>query len=140
MVIVVGAGENTVVHLKADKKKGKYQSYLRLDKLNDQVDEHGNTIDRNGDGTVPYVSSTCFKDSIRTLEVQKENFFDELSNSIDYHGLFLRDSRVQNIIVRFFLSGANAANVADNDLAKLRGKSAQMWFSIGDSVKNISPF
>lgn len=140
MVIVAGAGENTVVHLQADKVNGKYQSFLRLDKLNDDTDAHGNKIDRNGDGTVPYVSSTIFKNAIRTLEVQKENFFDELSNSIDYHGLFLRDSRVQNIICRFFTTASNAANVSADDLAKLKGKPAQMWYSIGDSVKNISPF
>jgi hypothetical protein len=54
--------------------------------------------------------------------------------------LFLRDSRVQNIISRFFTTNANAANVTDSDLTRLKGKSAQMWYSIGDSVKNISPF
>ena len=140
MVVVAGAGEDTVVNLQADKANGSTKNYLRLDKLNDKIDEHGNQIDRNGDGTVPYKSSTCFKDSVRTLTVQKENFFDELSNSFDFHGLFIRDSRVQNIIGRFFTSSIEAANVTKDDLTKLKGKQAQIWFSIGDSVKNISPF
>ena len=139
MVILVGSGDDTVVYMKAD-KDAKIANTLRLDMLKDSKDSHGNPIDRNGDGTVPYVSSTFFKDSIKTLEIQKENFFDELSNNIDYHGLFLRDSRVQNIIGRFFTTNANAANVSDSDLTKLKGRSAQMWYSIGDSVKNISPF
>lgn len=140
MVILVGSDEDTIVYMKADKQNGKLKNMLRLDKLNDKTDSHGTAIDRNGDGTVPYISSTFFKDSIKTLEIQKENFFDELSNSIDYHGLFLRDSRVQNIISRFFTTAANAANTSDNDLTKLKGRPAQMWYSIGDSVKNISPF
>jgi len=139
MVILVGSGDDTVVYMKAD-KNAKIANTLRLDMLKDSKDAHGNPIDRNGDGTVPYVSSTFFKDSVKTLEIQKENFFDELSNNIDYHGLFLRDSRVQNIISRFFTTNANAANVSDSDLTKLKGRSAQMWYSIGDSVKNISPF
>lgn len=139
MVILVGSGDDTVVYMKAD-KDAKIANTLRLDMLKDTKDAHGSAIDRNGDGTVPYVSSTFFKDAVKTLEIQKENFFDELSNNIDYHGLFLRDSRVQNIISRFFTTNANAANVADSDLTKLKGKSAQMWYSIGDSVKNISPF
>src|SRR5690348_17542274 len=55
-----------------------------------------------------------------TTLFRSENFFDELSNNIDYHGLFLRDSRVQNIIGRFFTTNANAANVSDSDLTKLK--------------------
>jgi hypothetical protein len=139
MVILVGSGDDTVVYMKAD-KDARIANMLRLDMLKDKKDAHGSALDRNGDGTVPYVSSTFFKDAIKTLEIQKENFFDELSNSIDYHGLFLRDSRVQNIISRFFTANANAANVSDSDLTKLKGKPAQMWYSIGDTVKNISPF
>jgi pimeloyl-ACP methyl ester carboxylesterase len=139
MVILVGSGDDTVVYMKAD-KDARIANMLRLDMLKDKKDAHGSAIDRNGDGTVPYVSSTFFKDAVKTLEIQKENFFDELSNSIDYHGLFLRDSRVQNIIGRFFTANANAANVSDSDLTKLKGKPAQMWYSIGDTVKNISPF
>lgn len=137
MVVLAGSQEDTIVYMKADRNKNKIDNLLCLDKLNDNKKDMSK---RNGDGTVPFVSSTIYKDSIRTLEIEKENFFDELSNSIDYHGLFLRDSRVQNIIGRFFTTNANAANTSNDDLSKLKGKSAQMWYSIGDSVKNLSPF
>lgn len=140
MVILVGSGDDTIVYMKADKENGKTKNFLRLDMLKEKFDDHGNAINRNGDGTVPYISSTWFKDAVRTIEIKKEDFFDELSNSIDFHGLFLRDSRVQNIISRFFTTASDAANSVNKDLTKLKGKSAQMWYSIGDSVKNISPF
>lgn len=140
MVILVGSGDDTVVRMQCDKEKDKTKNYLRLDKLADKKDANGNPIDRNGDGTVPYISSTIFKDAIRTLEIKKENFFDELSNNIDFHGLFMKDSRVQNIICRFFNSKSNAANATNEELSSLRGKASNMWYSIGDTVVNLSPF
>lgn len=97
MVIIVGREESgeeeTFTYVKVERSKNGNQNFVDLNSL-----KQGK---KSGDGTVPFISSTIYKESIKTLAVTKENFFDESSNSLDFHGLFLRDSRVQNIIERY---------------------------------------
>lgn len=93
MVIVVGEKDNTYTQLLVDKKKFTTKNLVDLDSLKKGID--------SGDGTVPFKSSSIYAKDITTLAVKKENFFDEISNNLDFHGLFLKDSRVQNIVERF---------------------------------------
>lgn len=93
MVIVVGEKDKTYTQLQIYKKKYGIANLVDLDSLKNGVD--------SGDGTVPFVSSSIYAKDITTLAVKKENFFDEISNNLDFHGLFLKDSRVQNIIERY---------------------------------------
>lgn len=81
-----------------------------------------------------------YKDTIKTIALKKESFLEELGNSIDFHGLFMRDSRVQNILERFLSTEANAANVRNGVLVPLTGKPANMWYPVADTVVSLSPF
>jgi hypothetical protein len=94
----------------------------------------------SGDGTVPQPSSTIYKEAVKTLVLPKRNIFHELADAVDYHGLFLRDSRVQNILFRFILENRRVANVQDGTLAALAPDQANWFKSAGDGVDNISPF
>ncbi|MCD0470360.1 triacylglycerol lipase [Flavobacterium sp. JAS] len=131
MIIVVGSKDKTITGLKVLKKKENIKSFVQLDKL----------VTGSGDGTVPFDSSTIYKDSIRTIEVKKENLFLEFGNNIDFHGLFLCDSRVQNIINRMFDDNIQTAFTRDKKINELFGnKNKDWWESIGDSVKSVSTF
>jgi hypothetical protein len=132
MVIVAGTNENTLTYMKADASKGHINNFLRLDLINTS------DCQASGDGTVPEISSTVFKGSIKTIAIKKENFFDQLSNNIDFHGLFLRDSRVLNIIFRFFKSDAPETTIDSNHFTLT--SSSPIWYSVGDTVVNLSPF
>lgn len=131
MIIVAGSKDKTIVGLKVLKKKDNIKNFVLLD----------NMAKGSGDGTVPFASSTIYKDSIRTIEVQKESLMEEFGNNVDFHGLFLRDSRVQNIITRMFEDNIESALTRDKKINELFGsKNKDWWESIGDSVKSVSKF
>ena len=131
IIIVAGSKDKTVTGLKVIKKKGNINSFVQLDKM----------VIGSGDGTVPFDSSTIYKDFIRTIEVKKETIFSELGNNVDFHGLFLRDSRVQNIITRMFDDNIQSTLERDENINKLFGdRNKDWWESVGDSVKSVSKF
>jgi hypothetical protein len=134
MVILAGVDDDmdTLTYLNVLRKDGKILNRLILNDLKAGMGQ--------GDGTVPQISSTLYKDSIRTITIEKDDLFSELSTNVDFHGLFLQDSRVQNIISRYFTTPSEAANMARSQLTPLKGRAANMWFSIGDTVHNLSPF
>jgi pimeloyl-ACP methyl ester carboxylesterase len=97
MIIIVGEDDKTFTKVKVLKKgNNNITNLVDLGSLNDGRE--------SGDGTVPFKSSSIYAKDIKTFAVKKENFFDEISNNLDFHGLFLNDSRVQNIIQRYFLT------------------------------------
>jgi hypothetical protein len=49
-----------------------------------------------GDGRVPHLSSTCYKNDVLTLEIRDAFFFKEYG-----HGFILKDERVQRLVNRF---------------------------------------
>ncbi|PJJ08789.1 lecithin:cholesterol acyltransferase [Flavobacterium sp. 1] len=95
IVIVIGEGDETFTKIKV-KKKGDTNNITNLIDLNSLNDGK-----ESGDGTVPFKSSSIYANEIKTLAVKKQNIFDEISNNLDFHGLFLNDSRVRNIIERY---------------------------------------
>lgn len=99
IVIVVGEKDDTYTQLLVDKRKYGTKNLVDLNSLKKGID--------SGDGTVPFKSSTIYSKEITTLAVKKENFFDQMSNNLDFHGLFLNDGRVQSIIERFLLDKEN---------------------------------
>lgn len=102
LVVVAGRGARTPrqlqVHREVSLGGRTIANYLRLD----QVEE-----DREGDGTVHLESSGAFRDSVRTLVVRRKGVRQaglsgtRQENRISFHGLFLRDSRVLNVVGRF---------------------------------------
>lgn len=95
IVIVIGEGDETFTKIKV-KKKGDTNNITNLIDLNSLNDGK-----ESGDGTVPFKSSSIYSNDIKTFAVKKQNIFDEISNNLDFHGLFLNDSRVRNIIERY---------------------------------------
>ncbi|HMI07860.1 MAG TPA: hypothetical protein VK528_09970 [Flavobacterium sp.] len=122
MVIVVGTDKKkgTFTKVKVAKRHKDIENFIDLTSLK--------TLSQSGDGTVPFVSSSIYAASIKTLAVEKQNFFEETSNSLDFHGLFLKDSRVQNIIERYLL-----CDDADPTIPNLKN----WWETPDDSVKRI---
>lgn len=138
MVILAGTEDHTLIYLKAVRK----DNIIQLNKI-DKKDLEQQAVDTNlkgGDGTVPAISSTEYKDCILTIALKKESFLEQLGNNVDFHGLFMRDSRVQNILERFLPATANAANVTDGQLVPLRGRSSNMWYPVADTVEVLSEF
>ncbi len=74
-----------------------------------------------GDCTVPLVSSTIYKDVIKTITVEKGSLFMEGLSTVNYHALFLTDSRVLNIVKRFI-----KGNTGDDDWHKSIGNDAEI--------------
>lgn len=80
---------------------------------------------KQGDGTVPSISSNCFKDSITTIEVKKSGFeawMDSRFLGADHHAFFLNNGRVQNVITRFLKGSTDRENwfeSADDGVSKL---------------------
>lgn len=133
MIILAGSGDDTVTQLKVRKQQDKISNFVIID------DKRSVTV-APGDGTVPLPSSTIYKDSVKTLIVFKKSLLSEPTDSLDYHGLFLRDSRVQNILMRFFTTNVLSSKVREGVLETLRGPNPNWWKSIGDTVVNASPF
>ncbi|GEM_PF-1825187 len=57
-----------------------------------------------------------------------------------FHGMFLRDSRVQNIVIRFLTWKVSSAKVTDEGLVANKGKQVDWWKSLSNDVVNASPF
>lgn len=129
MVVVAGTDDDTPTFLKVDKRKNGVDNFLRLDRIKDGMEK--------GDGTVPFISSTHFKDVVQTIVVKKDNLLNELGDNIDFHGLFLRDSRVQNIVLRYFTTEEYAADVVENKLAK-NANASSLWNSVGGDVFDVT--
>jgi hypothetical protein len=72
--------------------------------------------EKDGDGTVPYESSSHYKNALLTLSV-KSKWYDKAT-----HGFFLNDGRVQSIIRRFF-----AGDTANE----------KWWSDIGETVNVV---
>jgi hypothetical protein len=107
LLIVVGSGEKTKtsVIIKKEDPNHRIKNFFDFDQ-----DE------KDGDGTVPFISATHYKNGVLTLSV-KSKWYDKAT-----HGFFLNDGRVQSIIRRFFA----------NDTANPK------WYSdIGDTVRVV---
>jgi len=138
MVILAGIRDETLIYLKAAKE----DNIIQLNQISkkDLAQQAEDSTLMGGDGTVPAISATVYKDYIKTIALKKETFLEELGNNIDYHGLFMRDSRVQNILERYLSTNASAANVRNGELAPLTGKPANMWYPVADTVVSLSEF
>ena len=110
IIVVAGidpkTNSNTLTHLPVIRQQSDILNFLQLDGINDK------TNNQSGDGTVPKVSSTWFSDVLITIGVPKDGIVDQLGDNIDFHGMFLRDSRVQNIIARYFKNDLYPAAVS----------------------------
>lgn len=107
LLIVVGRGEKTKtsVIIKKEDPNHRVKNFFDFDQ-----DE------KDGDGTVPFISAAHYKNTVLTLSV-KSKWYDKAT-----HGFFLNDGRVQSIIRRFFA----------NDTANPK------WYSdIADTVKVV---
>ena len=95
ILIVIGRGEKTKtsVNVKKEDPNMRIKNFFDFDQKED-----------DGDGTVPYVSSSHYKKTILTLSV-KSKWYDKAT-----HGFFLNDGRVQSIIRRFFAGDTNYKN------------------------------
>lgn len=128
MLILVGSGVNTrrtlpVVPLKQDIKDNKsIFNYFDFSQVNE---------DKIGDGTVHHLSSTVFKDSIQTIDVESRYFETLLDASViggnDWHSFFLNNGRVQNIIKRYF----------QYNKTQLNEVYAVWWASIGGGAREV---
>lgn len=114
-IIVAGTGDKTFSGLKISSKG---------DGTTTNLVDFNNPVMGTGDGTVPIQSSTDCKNAITTFVVAKDSFLSQLGDNIDFHGLFLRDSRVQNIVSRFLTTEINLQIV----------KQDSWWQSVGSSV------
>lgn len=91
IIIIAGIKDNTLTRLNIQSEYGTIKNFV----------DFKNTTETSGDGTVPEISATIYKDSMQTFIVEKDSFFNNPEDHIDYHGFFLKDSRVQNIVTRF---------------------------------------
>ncbi len=138
MLVLAGIRDETPIYLKASREDNLILlNEIRKKELAAQAN-HPELM--GGDGTVPAISATGYRDSIKTIGLIKESFLEELGTAINFHGLFLRDSRVQNILERYLSSESCAANIREGTLKPLTGKPARMWYSVADTVVNLSPF
>jgi hypothetical protein len=129
MIIIIGSKDKTITKLNVIRKKENIKNFVSLDNMGIG----------SGDGTVPYESSTIYSNFVRTIEVEKENIFAELGDNVDFHGFFLRDSRVQNIVIRMFDDHIQSTLKSDSKANEYFGnKNKDWWESVGSSVKNIS--
>jgi pimeloyl-ACP methyl ester carboxylesterase len=120
LLVVAGNLEDTHTRIEVLRQSGKIKNLLDLKSLKDLNKK------KEGDGTVPLISSSRFKKDITTLVVDKENFFEEPGSNFSFHGLFLKDSRVINIISRFFRT------------TSAKSKRPGAWYdSIGSSAYRV---
>lgn len=76
-----------------------------------------------GDCTVPITSSTIYSNAIKTIVVEKGNFFQQGLASVNYHALFLTHSKVLNVVKRFF---DNNTQLQEPDWFKSIGKESDV--------------
>lgn len=95
-------------------------------------DFENTTSSRRGDGTVHHWSSTIFKDSILTIDIESKPFETRWNSHLimnDWHSFFLNNGRVQNIIRRFLIHD-------EQILAGVNGNKD--WFtSPGSAIKKL---
>lgn len=121
IVVVAGSNSETPRCLKVRKTQDWINNYVLI---SDATLSTG-----TGDGTVPLESSTPYQNEVLTFNIKKADLFGESAENIDFHGLFLTDSRVQNIIIRFLSEETNLYPIL-----KARGPFANEWWrSIGDA-------
>ena len=132
MMVVAGSDDRTLVGLNVLREHRGIKNFVILD-------DKDRCVFGSGDGTVPVQSSTVYKDAVRTLLIPKRSVFHEVSDNIDYHGLFLRDSRIQNILIRF-ISDEQPARVPSRGNTIAAANRLTWWESAADGVLNISPF
>jgi len=123
ITVLAGNYDGTLIHLSVKQSGGETANYVQLDDLKSED---------YGDGTVPFQSSAAFVVSVRTLEVKVQNFFKEFGDAVDFHGMFLTDSRVQNIICRALDDSPGGISYRQNH--------PEWWKSLDNSVVNISGF
>ena len=95
LVIVSGSGSETRQQSRIRENYKHYKFFFEFEEK---------PTDLSGDGTVPSISSNCFKDSITTIQVRKsgfESWMDSRFLGADHHAFFLNNGRVQNVITRF---------------------------------------
>jgi triacylglycerol esterase/lipase EstA (alpha/beta hydrolase family) len=99
IVLIVGEGEQThnKVIVKNTSPEGNASNFFDF---NQKIGD--------GDGTVPFESSSFYCESLLTISVKKSIW--NISNDMSYHGLFLKDSRIQNIVNRHLLNDTNQQN------------------------------
>lgn len=116
IVVISGSGSETrqQSHIKENHKH--YKFFFEFEEK---------PSSKEGDGTVPSVSSNCFKDSLTTIEVKKSGFeawMDSRFLGADHHAFFLNNGRVQNVITRFLRGRTDRSNwfeSADDGVTKL---------------------
>lgn len=98
LIILVGGGEKTQTKILIKKNVGNYKYFFDFEEFN-------NEENKAGDGTVPLMSSTVFKESITTLKIDTTWFEKRIDSKYimsDWHAFFLNSGKAQNIIKRFF--------------------------------------
>jgi pimeloyl-ACP methyl ester carboxylesterase len=79
-----------------------------------------------GDGTVPAVSANAYANDVLTFEVEQAGILQEPDTHLDFHGMFLRDARVRNIMFRFLLAPGLYPEASGNE---------EWWKSRSDDVR-----
>lgn len=102
LLVVAGTGARTPRSLQVERHSSfggrTIDNYLRLEQMEE---------DREGDGTVHLESSGALRAHLRTLVVRRKGVRaaglsrSRQENRVSFHGLFMRDSRVLNIVGRF---------------------------------------
>lgn len=108
LLIIVGEGEKTKnkVFIQTHDPKGRVTNFFDFDQP--ETDK--------GDGTVPFESSTIYREEILTIAV-KSKWYDKTT-----HGFFLNDGRVQAVISRFIKDDTH---------------HPEWWSDIGGSVRRV---
>jgi len=98
IIVLAGGGESTQTKIQIKQGVDNYKYFFDFEVFNDDESNAG-------DGTVPLLSSTVFKDSITTLQVDTspiEKRADSHWIMSDWHAFFLNNGKIQNITKRFF--------------------------------------
>lgn len=98
IIILVGGGEKTQTKILIRKNFSNYKYFFDFEEFNNEENDAG-------DGTVPLISSTVFKESITTLKIDTTWFEKRIDSKFimsDWHAFFLNSGKTQNIIKRFF--------------------------------------
>lgn len=96
IIVLAGGGEQTKTKIIINKNSNNHRFLFDF--------EVGGETKEDGDGTVPLLSSTAFKDSIETFRVDTtflEKRIDSRFIQSDWHAFFLNNARVQNVIKMF---------------------------------------
>ncbi|MCK5099912.1 MAG: hypothetical protein KAR45_17510 [Desulfobacteraceae bacterium] len=103
--------------------RGGHKTYQSLKVYRTSPGDPGNYFDfvnairnDNGDGRVPHLSSSCYKNDVLTLEIRDAFFFKDYG-----HGLILKDERVQRLVNRFLANPLSnfKYNITGGSITKL---------------------